>query len=370
MKKTLMRTKKALQLKGTFMRYLTLKKIMNYLKYENDLRKKKIITSSFPPVITFQPSAYCNTNCQLCPVGLGIEGPKKGFLEFKKFQKIINEAKDYLIQIAFADWGEPFLNPAIFDMIKYAEGERILTHASTNLHLFKTEKEFEELLNSGLSFLTISLHGVSQKTYEAYQPGKIFTETADKIKTLINLKRKMRKNKPSIDLAFSITKKNQHEIENMQRFAETLGVDKDIYTASLNLRFYLHDNSKTIEMVKEWGQDREIDLCDISALDKERINELYEAILNEKEPSFNDLDGFRLTARHFCLDPWKTLVVNWDGTVSLCCVDYNKYVMGNTMNEAIIEIWNNEKYRNVRKYLLRKFDDKRVNFPCKKCVKY
>lgn len=370
MKKTLMKTKKALQVKENFMKYLTFKKIVNYLKYENDLRKKKIITSSFPPVITFQPSAYCNTNCQLCPVGLRIKGPEKGFLEFTKFQKIINEAKDYLIQIAFADWGEPFLNPEIFDMIKYAEEKKILTHASTNLHFFKTEKEFKELLNSGLSFLTISLHGVSQETYEAYQPGKIFTETADKIKTLVNLKKKMRKSKPNIDLAFSITKKNQHEIENMQRFAETLGVDKDIYTASLNLRFYLHDSSKTIEIVKEWAQDKKIDLCDTSALGKERINELYEAILNEKEPSFNNLDGLRLSARHFCLDPWKTLTVNWDGTVSLCCVDYSKYSMGNAMKESIIKIWNNRKYRDLRKYLLGELDDKDVDFPCKKCIKY
>jgi MoaA/NifB/PqqE/SkfB family radical SAM enzyme len=370
MTKTSIRIKKALQVKGNFIKYLTSKRIVNYLKYENDLRRKKIVTSSFPPVITFQPSAYCNTNCQLCPVGLGIEGPKKGFLEFTKFQKIINDAKDYLIQISFADWGEPFLNPDIFDMIKYAEEKKILTHASTNLHFFKTENELKELIDSGLSFLTISLHGVSQETYEAYQPGKIFTETADKIETLVNLKKKMRKNKPNINLAFCITKKNQHEIENMQRFADTLGVDKDIYTASLNLRFYLHDSSKTIEIVKEWAQDKKIDLCDTSALGKEKINELYEATLDKKELSFNNLDRLRLSARHFCLDPWKILTVNWDGTVSLCCVDYSKYSMGDAMKESIIKIWNNRKYRDLRKYLLGELDDKDVDFPCKECIKY
>ena len=153
-----------MQVKEIFIEYLTIKKIANYLKYENDLRKRRIVTSSFPPVITFQPSAYCNTNCQLCPVGLGIKGPERGFLDFKSFRKVIDEAKEYLIQIAFADWGEPFLNPRIFDMIKYAEQNKILTHASTNLHFFKDKRKLNSLLDSELSFLTISLHGVSQET--------------------------------------------------------------------------------------------------------------------------------------------------------------------------------------------------------------
>jgi MoaA/NifB/PqqE/SkfB family radical SAM enzyme len=370
MKKTLLRIRKAMHVRKSFVEYLTFYKVLNYLKYENDLKKRKIVTSSFPPVITFQPSGYCNTNCQLCPVGLGIKGPEKGFLEFPQFQKIIDETKDYLIQIAFAGWGEPFLNPKIFDMIKYAEENRILTHASTNLHFFKTEKEIKDLLDSGLSFLTISLHGISQETYEAYQPGKVFSETINKLETLIALKREMKTKKPSIDLAFSITKKNQHEVEKMRLFTENLEVDKDIYTASLQLRFYLGDRIRTIEKIKEWAQDRKIDWCDISALEKERIIELYEAIPREEDLSFDSLDRLKLTARHFCSDPWKTLTVNWDGTVSLCCTDYSKYAMGNAIDENIIEIWNNEKYKNVRKYLFYKFDDKDFNFPCEKCIKY
>jgi len=367
MKKMLRRTKEAIQIRKDFMKYLTLKKIINYLKWKNDLKKRKITTSSFPYTIDFQPSGYCNSNCRLCPVGLRIKGPEKGFLEFGKFQEIIDDAKDYLVQINFADWGEPFLNPSIFAMIKYAEDKKIITSASTNLHFFETEKEFEKLLISGLSFLTISLHAVSQETYEAYQPGKNFKETTEKIETLVNLRKKMKKDKPNIRLAFVITKKNQHEIEEMQRFARKLGAVSDIYTASLNLRFYLDDTNKTIEMVKEWAQDEKIDMC---TWHKERINELYEIILKEKEISFDRLDKLGYSGRHFCRDPWKTLTVNWDGTISLCCVDYNKYIMGDTSKESIIKIWNNKKYRDVREYLSGKLNGEDVDFPCKKCIRY
>jgi MoaA/NifB/PqqE/SkfB family radical SAM enzyme len=363
------REKKAIKYLPIVGSYLTYKKVMNYLKYRNDLENRKVVTSSYPPRVTFQASAYCNTNCRLCPVGLGIEGPHKGFLEPLKFHKVIDEAREFLITIAFADWGEPFLNPSIFNMIKYAEEKKIMTHASTNLHLFKNMDDLRKLLDCGLSFLTISLHGVSQETYEAYQPNKNFELTVEKIRTLISLKKQFKRKKPVIDLAFAITKKNEHEIEKMQWFAKKLGVDSTIYTASLNLRFYLNDSYAVARLVNEWAQDDKLDLCHNTEFGKQRLIELYAALMKEKEASLDELDRLELTSRHFCLDPWESLTVNWDGTVSLCCTDYGKYFMGDASKESIMRIWNNRRYRAVRKFLLGGLGSD-ADFPCKYCIKY
>lgn len=349
---------------------ISFKKVANYLKFKNDLKNRQIITSSFPPSITFQSSAYCNSNCRLCPVGLGIKGPRKGFLKFSTFQKVIDETKDFLIGANFADWGEPFLNPYIFDMIKYAESKRILTFASTNLHFFENEDDFERILNCGLSSLTLSLHGVSQETYGAYQPGKNFRETMEKIKTLTTLKRKMKRRKPILRLVFAITKKNQHEIEKMREFAKKFGVYCDIYTASLNLRFYLGNADGIMKMINNWAQNENLDLCENAKFGKELVDGLYLKISAERDVSFAELDRLGLLAKHFCSDPWQSLTVNWDGTVSLCCVDYGKYVMGDTQKESVIELWNNERYQTLRKYLLGKITDRAVDFPCKNCIKY
>ena len=363
------REKKAIKYLTIVMNHLTYKKVINYLKYRNDLENRKVVTSSFPPWVTFQASAYCNTNCRLCPVGLGIKGPHKGFLEPLRFQKVIDEAREYLLNIAFADWGEPFLNPNIFNMIKYAEEKKIMTHASTNLHLFENIADLKKLLDCGLSFLTISLHGVSQETYEAYQPNRNFELIAEKIRTLISLKKQLKRRKPVIDLAFAITKKNQHEIEKMQWFAKKLGVDSSIYTASLNLRFYLTDPYAVVGLVKEWAQDDKLDLCHNAEFGKQRLSELSETLVKEKQASLDGLDRLKLASRHFCLDPWQSLTVNWDGTVSLCCTDYGKYCMGDTNKESIMRIWNNERYKAVRKFLSGGLADD-ADFPCKYCIKY
>lgn len=355
---------------STITNYLTYGKIMNYLKYQNDLRKRKVTTSSFPPEITFQASAYCDSNCRLCPVGLGIKGPRRGFLKFDLFRKVIDEAREFLIGIDFADWGEPFLNSNIFSMIKYAEEKRIMTHASTNLHLFRDRDDLKRLLDCGLSFLTISLHGVSQETYEAYQPKRNFEVTVEKIRTLMCLEKQLKRKKPVINLAFAITKKNEHEIEKMRWFAKNLGVDNSIYTASLNLRFYLNNPHAIIRLIEEWAQDEKLDSCDNTQFNKQKINELFETLLKERQVNLHELDRLKLTTRHFCLDPWQSLTVNWDGTVSLCCTDYDKYFMGDTRKESIIRIWNNKRYRDVRKFLLGRLNANDVDFPCKYCIRY
>ena len=361
---------KAIRNLSTIADYLTYKKVINYLKYLNDFRKRQIVTSSFPPMITFQASAYCNSNCRLCPVGLGIKGPEKGFLKFDVFSKVINEASEYLTTILFADWGEPFLNSNIFNMIKYAEAKRIIARASTNLHRFRNEDDLKELLDCGLSFLTISLHGVSQETYDAYQPNKSFQVTVEKIKTLVNIKKELKRKKPIIDLAFAITRKNQHEIEKMQCFARELKLNSNIYTASLNLRFHLKDPNAMTSMVREWAQNDKINSRSNDERNKQKINELYEAIRKDNQINLDALERLRLTTRHFCVDPWEGLTVNWNGTVSLCCTDYSKYVMGNVCKESIAKIWNNEKYRHVREFLLGRFAINDADFPCRYCIRY
>jgi MoaA/NifB/PqqE/SkfB family radical SAM enzyme len=348
----------------------TLKKFFNYIKFKNDLKNKNIITSSFPTFITFQASAYCNTNCQLCPVGVGIKGPEKGFLDFNLFKKIINEAKSYLIQIHFADWGEPFLNPDIFNMILYAEHNKILTSASTNLHRFSNDEDLMKILDCRLSQLSISLHGITQSTYESYQPNKDFNLTLEKIHTLIELKKKRKTLKPMIDLTFAITKKNQHEIPDMIQLAQELNVRYTLYTASLNMRFYSGNDVKIMNIIKEWGQDKNLELLNNVKYHKNTINKLYQTILKEGKVDYNKIDELKFTTRHFCVDPWQSMIVNWDGTISLCCVDYYKYLLGDTKKESIIDIWNNSRYQNAREYLKTGRNRMGENIPCSGCISY
>jgi radical SAM protein with 4Fe4S-binding SPASM domain len=289
------------------------------------------------------------------------------------FTNIIDEIKNYVFEIGLADWGEPFLNPHIFDMIRYADDNKIMTSASTNFHKFESQDDLMKIIDSKLTFLTISLHGMSQETYGTYQPGKNYEDTIKKIKDVIDLKKKNRSKTPIIDFRFAITKKNQHEINIMKSFAENLHCDYTIHTASLNLRFYLNDRAPLRDLIHGWAQTKHYEDCDNLNLEKINIEDFFKMLL--KSESDNDLktnisNNPDLMAKYYCMDPWESLTVNWDGTISLCCTDYNKYILGDTRKEEISTIWNNNEYQKVRKYLKNPDIDNNEHIPCKYCIKF
>lgn len=59
--------------------------------------------------------------------------------------------------------------------------------------------------------------------------------------------------------------------------------------------------------------------------------------------------------KELCLLPFRMMIVRPDGKVSLCCTDaLGKYTMGDLNNETIEEIWNGDKFTQVRNTLIKK----------------
>lgn len=53
-----------------------------------------------------------------------------------------------------------------------------------------------------------------------------------------------------------------------------------------------------------------------------------------------------------CILPFRQLIIRPDGKVSLCCNDaLGKYTLGDVLKDSLLEIWNNDRFRTVRKCL-------------------
>ena len=51
-----------------------------------------------------------------------------------------------------------------------------------------------------------------------------------------------------------------------------------------------------------------------------------------------------------CRIPWENIVVNWDGAVTICPLDFNgKFIAGDINDNSLEDIWNNAKYRLFRR---------------------
>ena len=68
----------------------------------------------YPVIAQVEPANYCNLKCPLCLTSSMKKSRPPALLPFETFQRFIDECGDYLLQLIFWNWGEPFLNPDLF----------------------------------------------------------------------------------------------------------------------------------------------------------------------------------------------------------------------------------------------------------------
>jgi len=87
----------------------SLKKYLNLVRMNRDLKSKTILANSFPSIAVIDPTNYCNLHCPLCPTGQGRQS-SQGYLSFELYEKVLNQLAPYLFEVWLYNWGEPFLN--------------------------------------------------------------------------------------------------------------------------------------------------------------------------------------------------------------------------------------------------------------------
>ncbi|WP_428389450.1 radical SAM/SPASM domain-containing protein [Mucisphaera sp.] len=356
-------------------RYYTFAKLINMAAVNVQFYFKTETVWGRPYAMKIESTNICNTKCQLCPTGIGLEGRPKGKMDTANYKKLIDELKWHLHALDLSMWGDPLIVPDIYDMISYAHDRGIWTYISSNLHAFKidprkgeTKDQATRLVESGLDLMTCSLHGATQETFAIYQPGKSFDDTLAKLKHILKTRDAMGSKTPHIQLNFVVTKYNQHERDAFQKLADELGCKAVFSTPSLNIRFQ--------------NQDKQLVPLGLAEdVLEQRIRSHIQKWLPEEdeyalEPYRDLLDGKPLDADSFngskifnCDWPWRQSVINWDGEVVTCCGSFDPAEdMGNVFEHGFAKVWNGAQYRAARRSFTKKLSDKDAeNNACATC---
>jgi hypothetical protein len=68
----------------------------------------------------------------------------------------------------------------------------------------------------------------------------------------------------------------------------------------------------------------------------------------------------------FCDQPFEYLLINWDGSLSLCCWDYDNLIdVGKITDSGLLDSYNSDKFNKVR-LAMGKFDCRNI-YPCNRC---
>ncbi|MEJ7585996.1 MAG: radical SAM protein, partial [Ferruginibacter sp.] len=153
---------------------LTFKRFWNGVKVLSSFYVGRLLNKplqwGYPVSISFEPTTSCNLRCPECPSGLRAFTRPTGMLEKDFFTRTIDEIHKELLYLIFYFQGEPFLNPAFLEMVKYASEKGIYTATSTNAH-YLNDAVAKKTVESGLDRLIISIDGTTQDVYKQYRVG-------------------------------------------------------------------------------------------------------------------------------------------------------------------------------------------------------
>jgi len=298
-----------------------LKKIKNWLVVESSLLFRPERPWGWPTHIQVEPTNLCNLKCPLCPVTEGLKR-SKGHMDLDLFKKFIDEVGDYVFLIILWDWGEPFLNPAVYEMISYAKGKGIKLVSSTNGHVFAIAEHAEKVVRSGLDTLIFAVDGITQETYEGYRKKGDLNTLIQGIQNVVKAKRSLGSENPLINFRFIPMKHNEHELPKLRDFAGSLGVDL------LTL--------KTLNPHCEYVQEE----------DKAFIPQdtLYQRFKYDQEG-----ERYR-RKRNPCKALWNNSIIHWDGKISPCTYDpHDDYTVGDFTNSNFRDIWWGSALKELRR---------------------
>ena len=140
-------------------------------------------------VVFLDPVLACNLRCRMCY--FSSEEKRKTYRG--KFSKedlplISNAFFHRALKLQIGCGAEPSLFAHNEELIKLGKAKKIpYISMTTNANLF-SEQDWERLLEAGLNEVTLSLHGVTQESYEHFMPGGSWEKFTDSLSSLNRLK--------------------------------------------------------------------------------------------------------------------------------------------------------------------------------------
>ncbi len=289
-----------------------------------------------PARICIELTNRCNLNCPFCLVGqqnlqesvahddLNREA---GGMDMDLCRKIIADAKKFGIkEILLTFQGEPlmFKRQNFIELVKLSKANGLKTIVFTN-GLLLDPVFSRAIVKAGLDVMRFSVDGATQEIYELNRVGGKFEKVRTNMKDMVQIV-KEEKSKLQLIWQFIALKNNEHQIEFAEKIAEEIGIPFLIKTFAESIPALVPEN-----------------------------------------PAYH-----RKYLSKTCHDIYKSIWVYWNGDVVPCCYDLDgKEILGNINQNTIEEIWDGEKYKNLRKRvneaLIHPENEPEL---CKGCLKY
>jgi len=257
-------------------------------------------------------STICNYSCSFCPLNTNGFNRKKETMSLELFEKILNKLPKEIDVITLSGMGEPFLDNTIFDKIKMCKERGYKVNALTNGSAFTLDK-ITKLINSKIDSLRISFHYYNIDKYK-----NLTGATENDYKNVVELINILHYSKNNIEtiITVDVIEEDKKDIENI-----------------------INNFEKKVSLIEVWK-------------------------VHNWSSWSNNRKGVR--SKKTCGRPLNgPLQIQVDGTVNMCCFDFNGILLlGDLKTQSLDEIFNSKMYNNIKLFHEGKENN---DILCKKC---
>jgi radical SAM protein with 4Fe4S-binding SPASM domain len=291
---------------------------------ENDINVLHPLIVDSPYLLhNIELTNHCPMACAICPRKKHMKR-ELGFMSMKLYRLIIDQliSNNPGVSNGNAGWsglclhhfGESLLHPSFDEAIFYAQEKGVDVGLSFNPLVLTTERA-KRLFMAKPAILFACVDGFDEDSFERIRGVKnAYAKTVENALMAIEYKNKY---SPKTDLRVTM-------------------IDIPIYNDEINKTCEYWLEKYGIEIYRKkfsrWnGSDRSINSM-------AEVDESLQSITCESPEQ----------ATMPCQTPWTYMSINWDGTVTPCCRDYNNlHILGDANNEPLMQLWNNAKMRCV-----------------------
>lgn len=272
--------------------------------------------SYFPSHIHIETVAgICSADCVMCTIK---HVSRKGILDLDRYAAILTKFEKYIPRLSYLSlfgMGEPLLDKTLPEKVRLAKTMNFpsIGFATNATHLTGTLSRM--LIQSGLDTIIFSLDGINKKTHESIRRGTNYDQILKNVLGFIDLRNNTGNTKIIVRMI--------RQESNMNEWVSY----SDYWHSRLNSA---HGDQVAF-----------FDVCS------------YENTENNEFAICSRLQELSRSTKLVCQDLLDRMLVFIDGSVSLCCGDYNAvHNAGNILSEDPEDIYNGHTFTHYRNIML------------------
>ena len=273
-------------------------------RYAWNFRPERQDAGSNPLAVDVEIANGCNFRCVMCQQSTEwLKREDEHFMSWDTLRDVVEESKRIGVYSMKVNWrGESTLDPECGDKCVYIKKAGI-HEVQMNTNASKLEPILNSKLIDGLDRIIFSCDGVSKETYNKIRRGgdfatfiknvTVFRRMRDEKDKKLNIFDK-RYGLPVIRINMAVMEQNHHEVEDFKVLFK--GIADEVF-----------------------------------------FNKVYRP---QGAKSEHNKGQHRTSKRLGCPQIWQRLIVDTEGNVMPCCVDYQEKIkLGNTSVHSLLEIW-------------------------------